>query len=257
MKKVLIRFDDICPTMDFYQWDRACQIMDKYSIKPLIGVIPDCKDPDLLISEPHPDFWDNIKSLQQKGYTVAMHGLYHVYDTSQRGIVNHSWHSEFAGHTFEEQVETIRKGKEILSSHGIETDIFFAPAHSYDMNTIKALAANGFSYLSDGGMLKPTNVSGVLCLPCHFSGARLPVKMEYDTIVFHAHEWAKDKDDKEYKLLKKICEDCNTRIISFEQFSNAPIGNTRIQLFNEKLYVWYDRHVWPLVVKLYAKFIKR
>ena len=51
MKKtcILIRFDDICPTMNWEQWAKACALLDAYGKKPLIGVIPDCKDPDLQI----------------------------------------------------------------------------------------------------------------------------------------------------------------------------------------------------------------
>ena len=57
-KKILIRFDDICPTMDYKQWNKAVEVLDKYHIKPLIGVIPDCKDPELSIESPREDFWE-------------------------------------------------------------------------------------------------------------------------------------------------------------------------------------------------------
>lgn len=53
--KILVRFDDICPTMDFVQFKRATDLLDQYEVKPLIGVIPDCKDPDLDIEKPHED----------------------------------------------------------------------------------------------------------------------------------------------------------------------------------------------------------
>lgn len=35
--KILIRFDDICPTMDFEQFHIAENMMNKYRIKLLIG----------------------------------------------------------------------------------------------------------------------------------------------------------------------------------------------------------------------------
>lgn len=56
MRKILVRFDDICPTMDWSQWNRAMKILKLYHVKPLIGVIPDCQDPDLLIDPPQRDF---------------------------------------------------------------------------------------------------------------------------------------------------------------------------------------------------------
>ena len=127
--KILIRFDDICPTMDFEQFHIATSMMDEYQIKPLIGVVPDCKDADLHISDEKSDFWNYVLALQKNGYTIAMHGLHHVFDSPHKGVVNNRVGSEFSGLSLEVQVEKIRKGKEILKSHGIETDIFFAPAH--------------------------------------------------------------------------------------------------------------------------------
>ena len=62
MRKILVRFDDICPTMDWSQWNRAMKILKLYHVKPLIGVIPDCQDLDLLIDPPQRDFWDYLKS---------------------------------------------------------------------------------------------------------------------------------------------------------------------------------------------------
>ena len=102
---ILIRFDDICPTMNWSEWKRAITILDRYNVKPLIGVIPQCQDNELMIDEARNDFWNYIKELQCKGYTVAMHGFLHKYDTNTHGIVNITPHSEFAGHTYEEVVE--------------------------------------------------------------------------------------------------------------------------------------------------------
>ena len=58
--------------------------------------------------------------------------------------------SEFAGLGFEQQFAMLEKGKAILESHGIKTDIFMAPAHSYDRNTLNALQKLGFTKMTDG-----------------------------------------------------------------------------------------------------------
>ena len=68
-----------------------------------------------------------------------MHGFNHVYDTKTRGNINCGFKSEFAGHSFIKQYEKIKKGKEILESHNVYTDVFFAPSNSYDDNTLRAL----------------------------------------------------------------------------------------------------------------------
>ena len=63
-RKIMVRFDDICPTMNFFQFERAMEIMRRYSVKPLLGVIPNCKDPELQIETIHEDFWEYVKDLQ-------------------------------------------------------------------------------------------------------------------------------------------------------------------------------------------------
>ncbi len=50
--------------------------------------------------------------------------------------------SEFAGVPYEEQCELISKGNAILQSHGVNVKIFFAPAHTYDNNTLRAIKEN-------------------------------------------------------------------------------------------------------------------
>ena len=129
-------------------------------------------------------FWDYLKALQADGFAIAMHGYLHLYDTNAQGIVNGTSLSEFAGHSYEEQYEKIRKGKEILASHGIQTDIFFAPAHSYDENTLRALSANGFKYVSDGKSSKPFVREGIICIPCRSGGCPRIRKYGCYTAVF-------------------------------------------------------------------------
>ena len=150
MKKILIRFDDICPTMNWELWEKAESLLVTNDIKPLIGVIPNCTDPDLQLDNARTDFWEWLKEKQDNGYAIAMHGVNHVFCSLNRGILTTRIGSEFAGVPYDKQLQNIRKGKEIFESHGIHTDIFFAPGHSYDENTVKALAACGFKYMSDG-----------------------------------------------------------------------------------------------------------
>lgn len=47
--------------------------------------------------------------------------------------------SEFAGLSLGEQEEKIRNAYLIMTNHGIDPKIFFAPAHTYDQNTLLAL----------------------------------------------------------------------------------------------------------------------
>ena len=61
-----------------------------------------------------------------------MHGHQHIFISQHKGMVNNRVGSEFAGLSYEKQLEKILAGQKILKEHGIETDVFFAPAHSYD-----------------------------------------------------------------------------------------------------------------------------
>ena len=135
----LVRLDDASEHMDLDNWVRMKSLLDKYQIKPIYGIIPNNQDPELLKYEKVSDFWSLMKRWESEGWIPAMHGYTHVFETDKGGINPVNKRSEFAGVTFERQSEKIRDGYRILREHGIKTDIFFAPAHTFDGNTLKAL----------------------------------------------------------------------------------------------------------------------
>lgn len=141
MNQYLIRLDDACPTMDRGKWGRMEKLLEQYSIKPLVGVIPDCKDEKLLLDTPDPDFWQKTQSWLDNGWEIALHGYDHCYisDKGQNGL-NPIWErSEFAGTPLTEQKEKIRKGVTIMRENGFNPKCFFAPSHTFDENTLTAL----------------------------------------------------------------------------------------------------------------------
>ena len=139
--KYLIRLDDACPTMNHILWHRMEAILDKYAIKPLVGVIPHNEDPQQRIDIEDNGFWNLLAEWQTKGWTMALHGYNHCYN-SEGGLqgLNPMWQrSEFAGLPLIQQCEKIRMGYFILKGHGIEPKYFFAPSHTFDENTLTAL----------------------------------------------------------------------------------------------------------------------
>ena len=44
MGKYILRLDDAAERMDIVKWNRMEVLLDKYNIKPLVGVIPKCQD---------------------------------------------------------------------------------------------------------------------------------------------------------------------------------------------------------------------
>ena len=140
MKRMFIRLDDACPKMNIANWNRMEILLDKYNIKPIVGIIPDCKDPDMEKYSEDPDFWNiRVPSWQKKGWTLAMHGYQHVFETNEGGINPVNMRSEFAGLTLDRQKEKIKKGHNILNYHNVFPTVFFAPAHTFDDNTLNAL----------------------------------------------------------------------------------------------------------------------
>lgn len=247
-RKILLRFDDICPTMNWVQWERAKQMMDKAGVTALLGVVPDCTDPDLMIDAPRTDFWEYIKNLQNQGYTIAMHGYHHQFEIEADGLVTKNKISEFAGLPYERQLEKIKKGKVILNSHGIVTDVFFAPAHSYDDNTLRALAACGFKYVSDGLSSKPYMRQGIKLLPCRSGGIpRMEKKSGFVTAVNHAHEWVREEKKVDFVKFEGLLKDYRDEIVGFEEFCQWKPGNVFVQRMVEKGYMMLRDQVAPML----------
>lgn len=74
----LIRLDDACSQMNRHNWHRMECLLDRYNIKPLVGIIPANEDPTMVNDSENSDFWDKMKKWQGKGWQIAMHGYNHV-----------------------------------------------------------------------------------------------------------------------------------------------------------------------------------
>lgn len=44
MLNYIIRLDDACPTMNHENWRKVEKLLDKYDIRPIVGIIPNSKD---------------------------------------------------------------------------------------------------------------------------------------------------------------------------------------------------------------------
>lgn len=138
----LMRLDDASEYMDIDKWTRMEDLLDKYGIKPIYGIIPNNQDTDLLKYGKVNGFWKLMQSWNMKGWCPALHGYTHVFQTEEGGINPVNNRSEFAGLPYEVQCKKIKSGYDILKENGINPAIFFAPAHTFDDNTIKALKDN-------------------------------------------------------------------------------------------------------------------
>ena len=216
--------DDITPDMDWKKFQRFKEILDDYGICPLIGVVPDNKDKKLKIDPPREDFWKYIKELQEHGWVIAMHGLNHLYTTKNPGIFPIGGKSEFAGLSYVRQDEMIREGKRILESKGVMTDIFMAPSHSFDKNTLRALKQNGFYVVTDGFGTGPFRAQDMIFYPISVKRSRSldDTRAGIVTFVYHANSM----NDKDFEKLETLMD--SGRVVSYTEFKKLEVRDRSV-----------------------------
>jgi predicted deacetylase len=164
---LLIRMDDIAENMNWKFMDKCEILFDKFNIKPLLGVIPENKDPELLKYPKNSDFWNRVTIWKNKGWEISMHGYTHLYEqqTKKKDIFNYGGRSEFYGLDYQNQLYKIRLGLEKFKNKDINIRSFFAPNHTYDLNTLKALKNSGIKIIIDGYGLFPYYDFDLLFIP--------------------------------------------------------------------------------------------
>src|SRR5690242_15778795 len=111
--KYLLRFDDLCPAMDWSIWSEIEEVLVRKGIKPLLAVVPDNQDATLRVAPPIDNFWDRVRSWQARGWTIGLHGFQHQYVAECPGIVTSTTKTEFAGLSAREQGTKLRRAVEI------------------------------------------------------------------------------------------------------------------------------------------------
>ena len=202
--KILIRFDDIAENMNWHLMAKCEKIFDELNIKPVMGVIPNNKDTDLLVYPKKENFWQIVKKWQLKGWEIAMHGYNHIYDndTNKRDFFEYGGKSEFYGHSLENQSNKIKKGLEIFKKNDIKIRTFFSPNHTYDFNTFEALKLSGINEVIDGYGLKPYLENNIKFIPqLFYKPFFLPFGLQ--TTQIHLNYWTENEFNKFSKLIYK------------------------------------------------------
>jgi predicted deacetylase len=218
--RIAIRLDDITADMNWEKFLRFKDLMDRYGVKPLLGIVPDSKDPKLSIDPPRADFWEYVKERRdQDGWTLCMHGCHHVYTTDKGGLLPLNRQSEFAGEDYEEQRDRLRKGRDILRSHGIETSLFMAPGHTYDLNTLMALRSLGFTGLTDGFGSRPYRYEDMIFYPISFRKAdSLKKSSGVTTFVVHCNSL----EEQDFAAYEEIFRDQD--MMPYSEMLEQPAG---------------------------------
>jgi len=161
----LLRFDDLCPTIEYDRWQSCLSLIEEFGLKPILAVIPDNQDKELNLSPPDPEFWPWLRAMEAAGATIALHGYRHLCASQGESLLPLHHHTEFAGVPEVTQRRWIREGRGILRDQGLNPTIFVAPRHGFDCATLRALRMEGFPLLSDGFARVPFNRGGITWIP--------------------------------------------------------------------------------------------
>lgn len=220
--RIALRMDDITADMNWGNFLALKELFDRYGVKPLLGIVPDCRDASLHCQDSREDFWEYMKQLQREGWVLAQHGYDHCYVTEKGGLFPLNRLSEYAGLSLEEQRDKLAEGRRILQEKGINTDIFMAPAHSYDSNTLWALKECGFQYVTDGFGKGPYRRAGLTFLPiAEKKSACFGQKEGYTTLVLHANVM----NAQEIGWYEKMLAEHKEKFISYEELMKLPVRN--------------------------------
>ena len=230
--KILIRFDDIAENMNWHLMSRCEKLFDELDIKPVMGVIPDNKDKDLLIYPKKENFWNVVKNWQSKGWEIAMHGYNHIYDkdTEKKDFFKYGGKSEFFGHTLINQSNKIKKGLEIFEKNNIKIRTFFSPNHTYDINTFEALKISGINEVIDGYGLKPYSENDIKFIPqLFYKPFLLPFGLQ--TTQIHLNYWT----DKDFNNFSHLINKNYKKIISYDEALDLISNKTFDKLVNSSI----------------------
>ena len=211
---ILIRLDDIAENMNWDLMEKSELLFEEYGIEPVLGVIPNNKDNELLSYSKKNNFWEQVRNWRDKGWEIAMHGYTHVYDKicKNEDYFNYGGGSEFCGHTLETQISRIKNGLQKFKNEKIKIRSFFAPNHTYDKNTFIALKNFRINEVIDGYGLMPYIENDIKFIPQLFYKVfALPFGIQ--TLQIHLNYWEQKDFDNFEKFIKKH----SNKIITYDQ----------------------------------------
>jgi len=187
--RYLVRFDDICPTMNWGVWEQIEAMLVGSEIKPILAVVPNNRDEGLAVMAPRGDFWQRVRSWQEKGWSIALHGWEHCYETKDAGLIGINPRSEFAGLPGDVQRNKLQKAINLFNANGVTADAWVAPGHSFDTTTVEVLIELGLQVISDGYFWRPVQALGATWIPQQlWRFRRFPGGVW--TVCFHANRFS-------------------------------------------------------------------
>ena len=226
---LLVRMDDITETMNWVLMDKCEKLFDKFNVKPLLGIIPINKDPELLKFPKNDKFWERVESWKNKGWEITMHGCNHLYTqkSDKKDIFNYGGDSEFYGLDYSTQLNKIKIGLKEFKKREIKVRSFFAPNHIYDSNTLKALKESNIKIIIDGYGLFPYYKNEILFIPQLFH-KEIFLPFGIQSTQMHINEW----NDKTYKNFEVFVEKNYSKSLSLNDIIDIANPNSLQNLTN-------------------------
>jgi predicted deacetylase len=228
-----LRLDDASPFANQANWSKMENLLDKYGVKPIVGIIPDNQDPSMLKNyQQNLSFWDDALRWQSKGWLIALHGYHHLYTTTEGGINPVHQRSEFAGLPMQLQKDMLQKGCAILRSHHIEPKAFFAPSHTFDEQTVTALLeGTSIRMISDTIAWNVYWKNGMFYLPQQAGRVRrLPFR--FTTFCYHPNTM----NDSAFEILESFLKKNQSK---FGDPSSFALKKRHLSLFDRALRALY------------------
>ena len=219
---ILIRIDDVCENMDWELMKKLEKLFDEHSIKPVLGVIPNNQDKEFLSFSRNEDFWNQVRSWQDKGWEIAQHGYTHIYDKlckKKSDYFNYGGGSEFFGHSLETQILRIKKGLQKFKDEKVKIRTFFAPNQTYDKNTFIALKECGIYEIIDGYGLMPYTENKISFVPQLFEKVFL-LPFGIQSTKLHLHPWKEEDFYNFEKFIKKNVNKINNHDDALKKINN-------------------------------------
>jgi predicted deacetylase len=230
----LLRFDDLCPTMSRSGWERFALLIEEFGIQPILAVVPDNRDCELMVSPHDPEFWSRMRSFESSGATIALHGYQHLCESRGKSILGLHQKTEFAGIAEDVQRQWIRSGLEILRGYELNPKLWVAPRHGFDAATLSALRKEGIDFISDGFARTVAIRGGVRWIPQQLWEPALRSEGLW-TICIHTNT-ASDS------MVQTLRDFLSAHKAQFTSFDRVVSEHRAAELeWSERLYAWASR----------------
>lgn len=208
----LLRFDDLSPRMSRPRWAQFRELISEFELRPILAVIPAYHECQSREEANDPAFWEEMRSLELAGATIALHGYRHLCLNQGKSLLRLHSRSEFAGVDYRVQREWVQAGAGILKRKGLHPRLWVAPRHGFDRNTLLALKDAQIEYLSDGFARAPVMRGGITWIPQQLWG---PVKKNKGLWTICIHPETATASDVE--ALRRFLETYKGQFTSFER----------------------------------------